>query len=122
MSRPSTAGDMPSCWRKLPTRPNPWQKVMRAWRNLWQGAKSREATVAMNRSSWQRRRATAGYAVLLFLLMVSFAAMLQGQEDASPGKDHLAIAARYRQEAAETQEAIKRHQLSRQEGQRLRVK
>jgi hypothetical protein len=78
--------------------------------------------VAMNRSRWQRRRATSGYAVLLFLLMVSFAAMSQGQEDASPGEDHLAISTRYRQKAAETQETIKRHQLSRQEGQRLRVK
>lgn len=69
--------------------------------------------MAMNGGRWQRRRAKAGYAVLLFLLMVSFAAMLQGQENASPGEDHVAIAARYRQEAAETRETSKRHQLSR---------
>ena len=67
---------------------------------------------SMNRSSWQRRRVKAGYAVLLFLLMVSFAAVLQGQEGASPAAEHLTIAARYRKEAAETWEVIKRHQIA----------
>jgi hypothetical protein len=51
-------------------------------------------------------------AVLLFLLWSSFAVVLHGQESASAADDHLAIAARYRQEAEEAREAIKRHQLS----------
>lgn len=50
--------------------------------------------------------------VLLLLLWSGFAAVLHGQESASAGEDHLTIAARYRQEAEEAREAIKRHQLS----------
>jgi hypothetical protein len=50
-------------------------------------------------------------AMILFLLWGSFAPALQGQEGARPTEDHLAIAARYRKEAEETREAIKRHQL-----------
>lgn len=51
-------------------------------------------------------------AVVLFLLWSGFAPILQGQESTLPAEDHLAIAARYRQEAAETREAIKRHQIA----------
>lgn len=51
-------------------------------------------------------------AVVLFLLWSGFAPILQGQESTLPAEDHLAVAARYRKEAAETREAIKRHQMA----------
>ena len=51
-------------------------------------------------------------AVVLVLLLGGFAAVLQGQEDASLAGEHLAITARYRKEAAETRDVIKRHQLA----------
>lgn len=51
-------------------------------------------------------------AVALVLLLGGFAAVLQGQEDASLAEEHLAITVRYRKEAAETRDAIKRHQLT----------
>lgn len=51
-------------------------------------------------------------AVVLFLLWSGFASILQGQESTLPAENHLAIAARYRKEAAETREAIKRHQIA----------
>jgi hypothetical protein len=61
-------------------------------------------------SDWPQVSSSA--AVALFLLWGAFAPVLQGQERAQPGEDHVAIAARYRQEATETREAIKRHQIA----------
>lgn len=69
-------------------------------------------TESKKRRSWQRRTGRAGCAVLLFLLVGGFAAVLQGQEGASPAAEHRAISTRYRKEAAETREAIKRHQIA----------
>jgi hypothetical protein len=60
-------------------------------------------------SSWPQISSSA---VILFFLWSGFAPILQGQESTLPAEDHLAIAARYRNEATETREAIKRHQLA----------
>ncbi len=54
----------------------------------------------------------ASSAVVLFLLWSGFAPALRGQESTLPAAGHMAIAARYRQEATETRESIKRHQIA----------
>ncbi len=64
------------------------------------------------RSGWQRIAGSAVDAVALFLLWSGFAPALRGQESTLPAEGHMAIAARYRQEATETREAIKRHQIA----------
>lgn len=61
-----------------------------------------------------RQMLVSGTASLVALLLFwsGFAPVLHGQEPVPPAEDHLTIAARYRQEATETREAIKRHQLA----------
>ncbi len=61
---------------------------------------------------WQKIAGSAVCAVVLFLLWAGVAPVLHGQESARPTEDHLAIAARYRQEATETREVLKRHQIA----------
>lgn len=67
-----------------------------------------------NKQRSSRRILASGTASLVAILLLwsGFAPVLRGQEHVPPTEDHLAIAARYRQEAVETQEAIKRHQLA----------
>jgi len=67
-------------------------------------------TQSPQRGRWQRV-GTVGVVVLLLLWGASMS-LLRGQESTQPGEDYLAIAARYRREAAEAQEAIKRHQIA----------
>ncbi|MBI3245483.1 MAG: hypothetical protein HYZ50_03115 [Deltaproteobacteria bacterium] len=67
-----------------------------------------------NKQRSSRRILASGTAslVAIFLLWSGFAPVLRGQEHVPPAEDHLTIAARYRQEAAETREALKRHQIA----------
>lgn len=67
-------------------------------------------TQSTQRGRWQRV-GTVGVLLLLFLGGGSMS-LLRGQESPQPGEDHLAITARYRKEAAEAREAIKRHQIA----------
>ena len=67
-------------------------------------------TQRMQRGRWQRV-GTVGV-LLLVLLGGGSLSLLRGQESPQPGEDHLAITARYRKEAAEAREAIKRHQIA----------
>jgi hypothetical protein len=50
--------------------------------------------------------------MILFFLWHGFVPVLQGRESTSPAEEHQAIAAQYRQEAAETRKSIKRHQIA----------
>lgn len=61
---------------------------------------------------WQKIAGSAVCAVVLFLLWAGVAPVLHGQESTLPAEGHMAIAARYRQEATETREVIKRHQIA----------
>lgn len=69
-------------------------------------------TKSKKRNGWQRIAGSAVCAMILLLVWSEFAPVLRGQESTRPTEDHLAIAARYRKEAEETREAIKRHQIS----------
>ena len=69
-------------------------------------------TKSKKRSDWRMMLSGAVCAVTAFLLWSGFAPVLQGQESTPPAKGHLATAARYHQEATETREAIKRHQIA----------
>ncbi len=61
---------------------------------------------------WQKLTGGVTCAVALLLVWGGFALVLYGQESPPPAEDHLAIAARYRQEAAAAREAVERHQLA----------
>lgn len=61
---------------------------------------------------WQKIAGSAVCAAVLFLLWAGVASVLRGQESTLPAAGHMAIAARYRQEATETRESIKRHQIA----------
>lgn len=63
-------------------------------------------------SGWRRIAGSAVCAVVLFLFWSGFAPVLRGQESTLPPGGHMAIAARYHQEATETREVIKRHQIA----------
>ncbi len=63
-------------------------------------------------SGWPMITNSAACVVALLVLWAGLAPTLRGQEEASPVEEHVAIAARYQQEAAETREAIKRHQIA----------
>jgi hypothetical protein len=67
-------------------------------------------TQSTQRGRWQRV-GTVGV-LLIVLLGGGSMSRLRGQESKQLGEDHLALTARYRKEAAEAREAIKRHQLA----------
>ena len=67
-------------------------------------------TQSTQRGRWQRVGTVC--VVVLVLLWGGSMSLLRGQERPQPGEAHLAITARYRKEAAEAREAIKRHQIA----------
>lgn len=69
-------------------------------------------TESKKRSGWRMMLSGAVCAMTVFLFWGGFASILQGQESTLPAAGHMAIAARYRQEATETRESIKRHQIA----------
>lgn len=78
------------------------------------GEAKERATVTKNKGirGWLKVSSGAVYAMIVFFVWGGFAPALRGQERTRPAEDHLAVAARYRQEAAELREAIKRHQIA----------
>lgn len=65
-----------------------------------------------NVNGWRFVTGSVVCIVALLFLWNGFVPVLQGQESTLPAAGHMAIAARYRQEATETREAIKRHQIA----------
>lgn len=63
-------------------------------------------------SEWGMMLSGAVCAVTVVLVWGGFAPVLHGQESPSPAERHLASASQYRNEAAETRGAIKRHQMA----------
>ncbi len=68
-------------------------------------------TKSKQTSGWQRAARYAAGAMILSVFWSGCAPALRGQGSTLPTEDHLAIAAQYRQEAAEMREAIKRRQI-----------
>lgn len=69
-------------------------------------------TKSKKRGAWRIIVSSAVCAVTVLLCWGEFVPVLQGQESTLPAAGHMAIAARYRQEATETREVIKRHQIA----------
>lgn len=69
-------------------------------------------TESKKRDGWRMMFSGAVCAVTVFLFWGGFAPVLHGQESPLPASGHMAIAARYRQEATQMRKVIKGHQIA----------